>query len=191
MGRMRTPGGKTRGIEVLHGALDAFEHLARVLAPAHHYDAFDVLRFPNPARKCRFAASRSRSSRRPISRINTGAPLLALRTMFSMSVVEFTSPTPRTTIDCWWLSTRAPPAFWLLARTAAGDLRDRHVVLLELERVDFDLILLEQAAKGFDVAHAIFLEEARRNHPVLQLAQFHGIVARGLRPRSGITPPPA
>ena len=55
---------------------------------------------------------------RPMSRMKTGMPLVALTTMFSMSAMERINPTPRTTIPCWRLSIRAPPAFLLLALTA-------------------------------------------------------------------------
>ena len=56
-----------------------------------------------------------------------------------------------------------------------GDLADRELVLLERQRIDFDLVLLDQAAERRHVGDAGHLQKARRDHPILQLAKLHGI----------------
>ena len=60
-------------------------------------------------------------------------------------------------------------------------LRDRELVLLERERIDLDVVLLDETAERHDVGDALDLREPRCDDPILDLAQLHLGVARLLR----------
>jgi hypothetical protein len=57
-----------------------------------------------------------------------------------------------------------------------GDIGDRELVFFERERVDLDVIFLDEAAEGDDIRHALDLRESRRDDPVLDLPQLHLVV---------------
>ena len=47
------------------------------------------------------------------------------------------------------------------------------LVLLERERVDCDVVLLDEPAEGDDIGDTFHLREPRCDDPILDLAQFH------------------
>ena len=72
-----------------------------------------------------------------------------------------------------------------------GDGLDGELVLVQRQRVDLDLVLLDQAAEGERVADAGHLKESGRDHPVLEFPQLHVVVARAGHRCSGTVRRPA
>ena len=121
---------------------------------------------------------------RPTSRTKIGTPRGASSTMFSMSSVDWMRPVPRIGSDCWPSVEQRAAGVAGVVLHGVGDLPDAQPVLVEASRIELDLVLADQAAEGHDVGDPLHLQEARRDHPVLDLAQLHRVEAGPLARRS-------
>ena len=167
-------GWQTVGVEIIHGFVYGTQYLVGILPAAHERDAFHT---PDPIVQPEDAGPRCGADRHSTDVLQQHRHTVFRLQCDVLNVGHGLNHTH--TADHHRLLAITDQRATGVAVVHLHGVRhvgDCQLVFLERQRIDLDLILLDQTAKDDDLRHPPDLRQAGRDDPVLQLAQRHVVV---------------